>query len=732
MSLLANDIPASFVNTPLASYDSSKWNIPTLWNYRGDLTPPRLTPIIPQSFRPVETSAAIPGICPRSVQWSSTLDWKFTFDNAAAAATRRVNLFTVDRTGVNQPTFIGFVTLTYPGSTVGHTLQGWTVSYTLYTTGTMAVNGTAFTGTGTLLQTSKISVGSRIIFGTIAPTGFTAQNSSTIATITGEGTGTIADNLGVIGDGVYVIEDLQFFTATRNTTTTNGGLNVVKGLSYRDFVAGAGTTIPAATTVDCIKAVYWLADATSVTNITAIGLAMEAATSRTSQMVYIGDSAATTNITMYKYNVRSPLSNLSAGKDFTTATILVAKTGQNAGLTGNTAIVDNIELATTVAGHEAGNGVASIYFCTVSRWYRIPVTAIYTANAILIQDVGIEVPPGGVNSFAATGALACCKYVATIDVFVIMTSSATAFRSYVTKYRINSTRFDRLFLMDDKQLDQASVVNEGLPIHGTTNSVFQTCGVTTGLLFMAGTGTTAITNIGRILPIGADWAYQLGANGAVVAGMQMLVSPKIATPGAITYGTVKVAAAIFAGGSVNEGAGISTEPFKIYYRVGTTGLDANTTAWTVVPDNGDLSAVAYVAGNYIQFGILARCIGDSCYPPGIYGLTVTWNAFTSIANYAFSVDKSDKTNKYFGFKFLTAFGTVVPPLRIKLTQTGTTNVIVDDNTTATHGSWFKSTDGGVTWVAWTNADLGSSTITFLQYRASCPDNIELTPTLGLL
>ena len=730
MSILGFELGQGYANTPLASYDATKWNLSPLWKKRSDIAGGAFfAPILPANFRPVETTAAIPGIMPDTIQWSSTLDWSFSFDNAATAATRRVQLFTFDRTGSQPlPQFVGFINITYPNAT-NFTFQGARVAYNLYTVGQAAVSGTTVTGTSTLWQTNRMSVGSRIVFGTQDPTTFNAANSSVITAIGAEGTITIADNLGTIGNGNYVIEDLQLYMGMRNATATNGGFFIVKGLSYRDFVFG-GTAIPSATTVDNIKACYWLADATTVTNTNAIGLDMGTFVDWTHHYVYIGDSAATTNITIYKYNARVALTNLSSGKDFTSA-VLTAKTGSQTGLTGNCAIVDNIKLATPVAGHGLGNGVEALFFCTVTRWYRIPTSGVIGSSTSFVTDGTTEVPPGGVNYIPASGALAFCKYVSTIDAFIIQTSNATGFRAYVSKYYNDGTRFWKIFLTDDKVLDQQAAFNEGGVIHGTTNNVLQTMGVCNGLLYMLGTGTTNITNIGRILPIGADAAFQiasLSSGGTVAASGQILISPKFTLGAGQVLSKVAFNQQDQVGGLISEGIAVPSEALYEFYR--TTGISDNSGAWIPFPINDDFSTLG-ISGTDIQFAALARTIGITCVPPRAFSIVGTYQDFAGWTNFVGSELASDRTTKKFGWLFRTAFSGPVPPARVIIKDVFSGAVLVDDNTTANPGNFQRSTDGCATWGAYANTDKGNNT-TYWQYQASMADNVNAIATLGPL
>jgi hypothetical protein len=126
-----------------------------------------------------------------------------------------------------------------------------------------------------------------------------------------------------------------------------------------------------------------------------------------------------------------------------------------------------------------------------------------------------------------------------------------------------------------------------------------------------------------------------------------------------------------------------------------------------------------------------RTVTEICLPGRIFFVGCVYNDTGNVSNYLGCADLSDKTNKHFAWKFAVAFGTSVPALRVKLTDSVAGTLLVDDNTASPTGTWEKSTDGGSTWVAWTNADKGND-ITFLRYTpASLADNLQVTATLLL-
>jgi hypothetical protein len=208
-----------------------------------------------------ESALAIPSQFIHPIKITDDLFWVFGSDVATAAATRRAQLWTFVPS-TNTYTFMGAVTLTFPTATV-HTVRGFRAILENYTTGTVGVSGTAVTGSGTG-WTTGLSVGSRIGFGSTDPNQITTWYE--ISAIGSDTSITLTGSAGTISAGTsYVIQDLMLVHANTNATATNGGLFVTKGLRFENF-ANPATAIPAATTVDKIRANYWLKDAATITN----------------------------------------------------------------------------------------------------------------------------------------------------------------------------------------------------------------------------------------------------------------------------------------------------------------------------------------------------------------------------------------------------------------------------------------------------------------------------------
>ncbi len=651
------------------------------------------------------------------------VDWVFLADGAATAATRRISMFEFRR-DTSVFTWRGFVTLTYPTATT-HTIAGMRAVYQTYTTGTVGVSSATVTGSGTAWSTSRINIGSRIGFGSTDPNQIStwyyinAVGSDTSITIqnnaTASGTGGTASSLSIGSGAAYVIEDLRVLTSTVNATATNGGLFMAPGLAADDFTP-AGTTISAATTVDKIKGVYWLADAASVTNDIASGLAIDDFDSWTQQYCYVIERQAATTPAIYKYNFRTALGSISSGK--TTSAFVLATSTQT--VTGNVSQTNNGRVG--ALSHGPGSGVKSLYFVTTTRVYRVAIANITSNSSTFLSDVMVEVPTGGSNTYAATGALSGVEISSQIDRLIVTSTGASGVRSYVTKYNTNSDPFDHIFLVDSKQLDQSTADSDSVP-HPNIQAGILTVWSEEGLTYICRTGTTSLTNQLYAVPLGADWSY---ANGTV---KQRLYTPSLSTPNAVKYTRCYFNTAQYLG---VDNLTIPTEPVRVYYR--TSGISDDSGSWTLVDQTGNLTGVD--GASEIQFAIEFRVIGTFCLPNRMYNICVVYEDDTTDSHYQPSVAFSSLADKRFAWRFSTAFGDTVPTLRVRLYNAVTGGLLVDDysaavaeDLSAPHGTWQKSTDNGQNWSSYDASDKTNDN-TYIRYTpASLGDDIKVRALL---
>ena len=699
-----------FTGTTVAyeSYDSTKTSMGSLIQQRTGATPlDKFAGPMPLGLaRPMEASTAIAVAYPHVVSYDSDNDWVFVAENSTAGNTRRIVMYNFQRS-TSIFTWNGFITLTYPTATA-HTIRGFRITRDLYTTGTASVSGTAVTGTGTAWNSSNLPVGCRIGFGSADPTAITTwYEISAIGSDTGI---TLTASAGTVTDGAYVIEDLRALTSTTNATPTNGGFYVVKGLRMELFTP-SGTVIAAATSTDGLRAVYWLADAASVTNTIACGLAIDVKSSWTNQDVYIIDGTTTTN-RVYKYNARATLAGLASGKSLS-GYVLV--TGAQTP-TGTCSQANNGRVGTLT--HAPVSSVQSLFFVTTTRVYRAALSSITSGNLSWQATPMVEVPPGGATTYAATSVLSSCELSDTIDRIIIMTTGATAARSYVTKFNTNSDPFDHIFLVDDKQLDQSTADSTSV-VHPTINATVMSVWSEAGVAYLCRNGTTAALNQMYAVPLSAHWAY------AGTAPIQRLITPSLATTNAVALSHVYVNSARQLGSAT---AGLPPEPYRVYYRI--SGISDDSGAWTLLDDSGNFSDPTPTSEIQLMFEF--KIIGSFCIPGRIHSVTVTYEDNTTDSHYQPSVAQSSTASKTFAWRFSTAFGSTVPTLRVRLYDAVSgAGPLVDDDSVTQDGTWEKSIDDGATWISYNDTDKAND-ITYVRYTpSSLADDIKVRALLTL-
>lgn len=713
MSKLAIEKLATELSTPLASYDASKWSLGTLikrFTGAGALDN-FITPNKIAMARPMEESTPIPLLYPHAITISDTIDWVFGIENiATATATRRIVCYEYNKVTCTY-NWKGFITMTLNNATA-HTQRGFRVARYLHSTGTVAVSGTAVTGVLTTFSSDRLAVGARIGFGSTDPTQITQwYYISAIGSNLGL---TLSASAGTITAGTsYVIEELRPMVVTTNATTTNGGLFVAKGVTIDDFIS-TGTTISAsASTVDNLKLVYWLADASTVTNTVGAGLCLDDQVSKTDHSVYVLDGTA--SVRVFKYNVRGA-GTITAGKMVLTGSDIVI-TGAQA-VTGTNSQANNGRIAT--AQHGAGSGVKSIYFVTTTRIYRASVSNITAGNSSWQSENRTEVPVGGSATYPATSLLNSIEYLDSIDMFIVMTTSATGQRSYFTKYPTTSgDPFSYMFTADFKQQDQSTADSNSTPIPVNTMSLAFGVWSENGITHMLRQGgTTAVNHQLYAIPFGAHEDFSDTTN-------QYAISPEIQTPNASSMLRVMVENIKYVG---IDNLKYPLEGIKLYYR--TSGISDNSGSWTAIDDSGSISGAG--APTSIQFKITFKVISaGTCIPARIVGLTCIYEDLSTDAHYQPSATFTDTTTKAFAWRFSTAFGGTVPDLRVRLYDAETNGLLIDDSTASPTGTFEQSTNLGGSWSAWTSTDKANED-TFIRYiPASLADNIKVRALLTL-
>jgi hypothetical protein len=636
--------------------------------------------------RPMQQSTAITCSFPAVIPWSFTLDWVFLAEGSAAAATRRIVLYTFNRATASF-TWQGFITLTFPTAT-NHIIRGIAVDYNIYTTGTVAVSGTAVTGTGTLWQTDRMCVGSRIGFGSTDPNQIgtwyeiSAITNNTSITLTGSA-GTINAN------SVYCIEDLRINVSTTNATTTNGGLFVAKGIRFENFTSG-GTTILAAVTTDNIRAVYWLSDAAVVTNTIATGLALGDIIDWQTQNVYIVDTPSGSNVRCYVYNVRASLTGLASGKSsaafrFSTGTQTVPGTAPQ---------TNNGEIITTQQEH--GAGVPSLYFVTTTRVCRSELSEITNGNLYWVNDLMVALPPGGASNLASIGALTYVEHLDFMDTFLLYSSGNN--RSYVSDYNVSQKTFPTVYTIESKQFDSTLASSLSAP-HPQIGSVGLISWNEEGMSYLVRQSTSLTLN--QLYAVPQSACYTLGH----IAGREQdVITPAIPTPANCRVYRVYANALSSYGGS--DAFLIPPEVINLSYRF--EGVADNTGAWIPLPDSGLISGTQ--TGQDIQFRIQFKVLGFFQLPSSINGINVVYETDTDIPSFLqWNNDDTSNTTGAIGFIQISSYGSV-PDLNITFYRSDNEDIVFSQDSTVTTYGNFQFWNGS----SWDNG-LGTDTV-FLRRR----------------
>ncbi len=591
----------------------------------------------------------------------------------------------------------------------------------------------------------------------------------------------------------YVIEELRFAIALTNSTAANGGLFLLKGAGYHDFTTAGSTFPSIATSVNDQRGVYWLCDAGTtgnvVTNQAACGLAIDTELNKGLHYAYVLDGIGSTFMRCFRYNLRAT-GTVTSGKmlmtiayvtstssattvtvsgtsvtasgavftsamvgmriafsttsianvttwytiaSFTSTTVVVLSASAGSIGPGASFIIDSADVISTapqlvtgtVVGvnngrvgtllHGPGINEKSLYFLTATRIYRAAISKIFDGNLGWISDNRPEIPPGSVSTFPATGALNVIEISDSIDRLIVLTTGATAFKHYVTRYpAVAGDQFDRFFGLDDKQQDQ-SIADPNAPIHFNTASQVTSVWSENGIAHIVKHGATAALCQMYALPLGAHWFYSESTN-------QRVITPEIFTPDCSSFKRMMTSVVDHLG---SEEFRIPTGSTFSFYR--TSGITDNTGAWIQLAEDGDLTGLS--PSTSIQFMFEFTTISLLCVPGRIMSVAVLYDDLSTDSHYQPSSGKTVESSKQFAWRFATAFGSVVPTLRIRLYDAVTGGLLLDDDSVTQAGTWEKTIDGGTNWISYNDTDKGNE-ITYIRYTPdTLPDNIKVRSLL---
>lgn len=628
-----------------------------------------------------ESSLAIPSAFVHPVKITDDLFWLFGADGANAAATRRVQLWTwVPST--NAYAFVGAITLTFPTAT-NHTVRGFRAILENYSTGTVSVAGTAVTGSGTAFTTQ--CVGSRIGFGSTDPAQITQWFP--ISAIGSDTSITLGAAAGTIAAGTpFVIQDLMIVQATTNATVTNGGLFVTKGLRFEDFQNPA-LSIPAATTVDKIKATYWLRDAATITNDVIGGCALQDRISWTEQYVFCTEGAAS-SLQLYRYNIRAPLTPVSGAFTLTGTDIVI--TGAQT-VTGTISQANNGRVGTLQ--HGPGAGVPCIYLFTSTRILRVPLANVVAGSTNFVADSMAEVVPGGTNTQIAGSSFVGMDIAGSLDKLVIAGPSNSGI-IYLTDYYTGGQQIDRRAGALTVHLPSA-LRDMDLPIyvHNAGSNVPFLWVEDGWLFFIYSQATTANVNALTVYPLAADADFQADVPNRVIL-------PQISLGAAAArFYRVLVNAAQNIG---DWNMGVAPDAYRVQVR--TSGIADNSGAWVDVPADGDLSGISSAAT--IQFGLLFRTAGVIMLPARILSLAVLYETDDALpSQYQWNAADLDESNGTFAWVQVTLFGSTPGVHTIEIYRSDTNALVLTQASSGTTNGNFQYWNGS----AWDNG-IGTDTV----------------------
>lgn len=683
------------VNDYLTSYDSSKLNIGYLmYRLTDEIGQIYVTPTETKFIRGFEVS----GFRINSLgvlKYSNNISWIFYTDlNSLGTLTKQVFLVEYNKT-LNEFTEIGSININYtPNNT--HACNALIPSLENHTSGTVTVIGNTVLGSGTTWSTDGVCSGNRIGFGSTNPKDITTWysvltviNNTNLIIRSEYSTDGFLVNLNLPVGTPYVIEDLRLIYVNRasNAAITTRGIGLVKGLRFENF-SRAPQTIPAATTVDNLRACYRLLDS-STTSATFVptGIILEDKVSFTEQYLFVQSNPAVTSINIQRFNVRTALT-ITAGRsdsafNFTTGTV-------NHGGT-------DISLSNSFIKGPFGDYYVNFF----TRISRIIPANITNGSTTFIGDTMIENPPGTSTTFPLSSQLSGFHYLPNANRFYISHNQGTI-KNYITPYS-TSGEFERVVNLNDTIESNTYVVSE----LDTLTSNFISLPLRTfyhdGLSYIA-RDINNNRNVLYTLPIEADRKYHTTTKACII-------TPEFTIPNVVNYDKVYLRTK----STYNKGRFISpSENVDVYVRV--SGITDDSGSWTLVDETGDIS---YISGLSIQFKIAFSTIGLSCIPSKIYSIVISYYSNgipLSIPFYEPSLKFTDKSSQIFTWRQNSLFSQDIPNLNIDIYDSSNNLLLNDSVSGSTSGIWQYSNDDGLNWNSWSST---ANTIgNYIRYSSS--------------
>jgi len=442
-----------------------------------------------------------------------------------------------------------------------------------------------------------------------------------------------------------------------------------------------------------------------VTNTIIGGCALGDFDSWTQQYIYAPNGSATSLI-MYRYNIRTPLTSLSAGAQTLTGSDIIV-TGTQV-VTGNISQSNNGRVATLQ--HGSGAGVPSVYLFTLTRILRIPLANIVAASTTFIADQMTEVSPGSTNTNLSTGGFTSLDIAGSLDKLVVTGAAGTG-TLFITDYYTGGQQIDRRAAVLSTQLvSSLRNINSPIFVHNIGANV-PFVWVEDGWLFWV-YAQVATTNLNAlsVYPLAADLEFQADVNNRIICPKITLGTTPSSFYRVLTNAVQNLGNTIF---------GVTPDMYRIQYR--TSGIDDNSGAWTDIPQDGDLSGV--LPASTIQFGFQFRTAGTIMLPARILSLGLVYETADSLpAQYRWNFSDFSAVTGTFAWIQYALFGTLGTHT-IEIYRADTNALLLTQASTGTTNGNFQYWDGST----WVNG-LGPNTVNTRRRfvpSASLPANIDL-------
>lgn len=630
-------------------------------------------------------SGAIPAKVIFALKYNSYIDYIFTASYNTSALRRPIGLFKFNRNTLKY-SFVGRVNLTFTSNTA--VINGISANVVTSSAGTVSVSGTSVTGTNTFFQTHRISTGARIGFGSTNPNSITTwYEISSISSNTGI---TLNSSAGTMSNVSYVIEEIQIFLGISGV---NPGIHIVKGIHEGVFSLSSGTVINYVTTDNTRGMVALVDNSSSISNL--MGLSVDSFENYTTQYGYCINNLGQ----IWQFNLRA---SLTINVNGVSTSAYISNTANP-----NLNIVWHDCMAIATTNHGVGKNDKSLYFVASSRVYRFSLKNIISPSAFYV-DAMIEILPYNSLSYniSSPGSLISIVYDSFSDYFYLGGAS----KFYRTKFKTEAKYMDLAFGLNDNILDNQNVLEEYVPKFQVAS--YSPSTVVDGIIYYLYCHTATTTD-NVLYAISTKGNYDIGNN-------SVIITPKLSTPNCLSYNCVYFNDRCLLGGNI---FGTSTELIELYYR--TEGIDNNSGNWTLVK-YGDLSDIQ--PSNFIQFMLKFKIFGSFCVPARVYSLGLTYKDNEDDPLFCKFFYKGNVKDQYY-WKFLNSYNGILPNLEIIIYDTGSSNIILKDNSVAPNGNFDYSINGGTSWTTWSASNLNANSIIVRYTPLNLPNNLNVAASL---